>query len=82
MSEKVYCKYCGKEAPSIRSLTQNTLICQQNPEGKNHVPYEGGEKSSYECKYCGKTAPSIRSLTQNTLICRQNPNGKHHVPFW
>ena len=81
MSEKVYCKYCGKEAQNVKSLTQNTLICHQNPEGKYHVPYEGEEKSSYECKYCGKTAPSIKSLTQNTLICRQNPQGKHHVPL-
>ncbi len=81
MSEKVYCKYCSKEASSVKNLTSSSLICHQNPEGKNHVPYEGGEKSSYECKYCGKTAPSIRSLTSNTLICSQNPNGKYHIPL-
>ena len=49
MPEKVYCKYCGKSASSVSSLTSNS--CSKNTEGKYHVPYEGSEKSKYECKY-------------------------------
>ena len=36
MSEKVYCKYCGSSASSVKSLTQHS--CSKNPEGKYHVP--------------------------------------------
>ena len=78
MSEKVYCKYCGKEASSVFHLT--TGSCSNNPEGKNHVPYEGSEKSKYTCKYCGKEASSIFHLTASS--CSKNPNGKKHVPLW
>ena len=78
MSEKVYCKYCGGSASSVKSLTSNS--CQKNPEGRYHVPYEGSEKSKYECKYCGGTASSIRSLISNS--CQKNPHGKYHEPLW
>ena len=77
MSEKVYCKYCGGSASSVKSLTSNS--CQKNPEGRYHVPYEGSEKSKYECKYCGGTASSIRSLISNS--CQKNPHGKYHEPL-
>ena len=78
MSEKVYCKYCGRSASSVSSLTSNS--CSKNTEGKYHVPYEGSEKSKYECKYCGRSASSISSLTANS--CSKNPSGKYHVPLW
>ena len=78
MSEKVYCKYCGKSYSSISNLT--SFSCSKNPEGKNHVPYEGSEKSKYECKYCGKSYSSISNLT--SFSCSKNPNGKNHVPLW
>ena len=78
MSEKVYCKYCGKSYSSVRDLTGSS--CSNNPEGKYHVPYEGSEKSKYECKYCGKSYSSIRDLTGGS--CSKNPNGKYHVPLW
>ena len=78
MSEKVYCKYCGGSASSVKSLTSNS--CQKNPEGRYHVPYEGSEKSKYTCKYCGREAISIFHLTAGS--CSKNPNGKKHVPLW
>jgi hypothetical protein len=74
---KVYCKYCGTSRNSVQSLT--ALSCRKNPEGKNHVPYEGDEKSKYECKYCGTSRNSIQSLTSGS--CNKNPNGKYHVPM-
>lgn len=78
MSEKVYCKYCGHERSSVSGLTSGS--CSKNPEGKYHVPYEGGEKSKYACKYCGHERSSISGLTGGS--CSKNPNGKYHVPLW
>ena len=75
-SPKYYCKYCGDSATSIHSLTFRS--CSQNPEGKNHVPYEGSEKKQYYCMYCGDSATSIHSLTFRS--CSKNPYGKKHVP--
>lgn len=76
MSEKVYCKYCGRSGFSVSSLTG--MSCKNNPEGKNHVPYEGSEKPKYECKYCGRTGFSISSLTN--MSCKNSPSG-HHIPL-
>lgn len=78
MSQQFYCKYCGTERPSISSLTSG--LCSQSPEGKNHVLYEGGEKSKYTCKYCGTERPSISSLTRG-LLCSKNPHSKYHEPL-
>ena len=72
----VDCLYCGTERSSISSLTSST--CSKNPEGKYHVPYEGGTKSKYTCKYCGTERSSISSLTSSS--CTKNPKGKYHIP--
>ena len=78
MSEKFYCKYCGTERSSVSSLTSGS--CSKSPEGKYHVPYEGGAKDKYACKYCGTERSSISSLTSGS--CSKNPNGKNHIPLW
>ena len=59
MEEKYYCKYCGKSSSSASLLWQ--CLCQNNPEGKNHVVYEGSKKSKYQCVYCGEEYCSINS---------------------
>ena len=78
MSEKVYCKYCGRDAINVFHLTNGS--CSNNPEGKYHVHYEGSEKSKYTCKYCGTERSSISGLTQYS--CSKNPHGKYHEPLW
>lgn len=70
MADKVYCKKCGYESPSIRSLT--SISC---PRGGKHEPYEGSIKSKYTCKKCGYESFSIRSLT--SISC---PRGEKHEP--
>ena len=76
MSEKYYCKWCGREYSSLSSLTQGS--CGRNPKGRYHEPYEGGEKARYYCKWCGREYSSLSSLTQGS--CGKNPNGKYHEP--
>lgn len=71
-----YCKYCGMKYSSIKDLTFGS--CFKNPNGKNHVPYEGEEKSQYYCEYCGMKYSSIKDLTFGS--CSKNPNGKNHFP--
>ena len=71
---KVYCKYCGKEASDVRTLT--ACVCPRHPDGPNkgrHVLYEGSIKSRYTCKYCGHTASSIMTLT--ACMCPRHPKG-------
>lgn len=67
--EKYYCKYCGKSSSSESLLWQ--CLCQNNPEGKNHVAYEGNKKSKYQCVYCGEEYCSINSLTKVLCEMRQ-----------
>jgi len=72
--ERYYCKYCGQEYNSIRSLT--AASCSRHPAGPGrgkHAPYEGSEKTEYTCKYCGQRYSSIRSLT--SASCPRHPNG-------
>ena len=69
-----YCKYCGREASSVSSLTSGT--CQRHPDGPNkgkHALYEGSEKSRYTCKNCGRDASTLSSLTSGT--CQRHPDG-------
>ncbi|QOW62161.1 hypothetical protein DYQ05_09285 [Treponema pedis] len=56
--------------------TLTSGACPKNPEGSNHVPYEGDEKQQYTCKYCGQKAFSIKSLTSG--ICTKSPHKRHH----
>ena len=78
----VFCKYCGRQAASVRSLTANK--CQRHPSGSfkgPHALYEGSEKPEYVCKFCGRKANSIRTLTANK--CQRHPDGAYkgpHVP--
>ena len=70
------CKYCGREYPSVSSLTSNT--CARHPDGPNkrkHSLYEGSEKDKYTCKNCGREYGSISSLTSNT--CAKHPDGSN-----
>lgn len=76
MTTKYYCKYCGTNATSIFSLTNNP--CSKNPNKGKHVLYEGSEKSQYTCKFCGSKTSTIFSLTNNP--CSKNPNGRYHEP--
>ncbi|MBQ9335840.1 MAG: hypothetical protein IJS14_00905 [Lentisphaeria bacterium] len=72
--EKYYCKYCGMEYGSIRSLT--AASCPRHPAGSckgKHAPYEGSEKTEYTCRYCGQKYSSIRSLT--SASCPRHPDG-------
>ena len=77
-----YCKYCGRKASSVASLTAS--MCIRHPDGPHkgrHALYEGSEKESYTCKYCGRKASSIASLTSSA--CIRHPNGPHkgkHAP--
>lgn len=78
----VYCKYCGRKAASVKTLTANK--CLRHPNGAfagPHALYEGTEKAEYVCKYCGNKAKSIQTLTANK--CLRHPNGAFkgmHVP--
>ena len=77
-----YCKYCGRKASSVASLTAS--MCIRHPDGPHkgrHALYEGSEKERYTCKYCGKQFASIASLTASK--CIRHPDGPHkgtHVP--
>lgn len=74
MSPTYRCKYCGKQASSVQSLTSSSCLRHPAGPGKGrHVPYEGDEKTAYECKYCGKRFTSIASMTAN--MCLRHPNG-------
>jgi hypothetical protein len=69
-----YCKYCGYQAASVRTLTANK--CQRHPAGSfagPHALYEGSAKEEYVCKFCGYKAKSIRTLTAQK--CRRHPTG-------
>lgn len=77
IEEKYYCKYCGKSSSSESLLIKS--LCYNNPEGKYHVVYKGGEKSKYYCQYCGAEYSGINSLTKGS--CPKNPKGKYHVPY-
>jgi hypothetical protein len=69
-----YCKYCGRNASTVSSLTSGT--CLRHPDGANkgkHALYEGDEKSRYTCKNCGRDASSLSSLTSGT--CLRHPDG-------
>ena len=75
----VFCKYCGHQAASVRTLTANK--CSRHPNGAfkgSHVLYEGSEKTEYVCKFCGFKAKSIQTLTANK--CPRHPNGSHKGP--
>lgn len=69
-----YCKYCGRQASSVNSLTSS--ICQRHPTGPNkgkHALYEGSEKSRYTCKNCGREFLNLLALTSS--ICQRHPDG-------
>lgn len=69
-----YCAYCGRNFPSVQSLTLN--MCPRHPEGASkgsHILYEGSEKAKYTCKFCGQTFPSISTMTGS--VCKRHPNG-------
>lgn len=69
-----YCKYCGKKAASVQSLTSSSCLRHPNgPSKGRHALYEGAEKTSYLCKYCGKKSADIQSLTASK--CLRHPNG-------
>ena len=74
--DKFYCKCCGTSRSSVFQLTNSS--CNNNPDGKHHVLYEGSEKSEYTCKYCGTKRSTLFQLTSAT--CRQNPDSKSHSP--
>lgn len=68
------CKYCGKQATSVQSLTSSACIRHPNGPGKGrHMPYEGDDKTEFVCKYCGKIFSSIASMSAN--FCLRHPNG-------
>ncbi|MCX8065913.1 MAG: hypothetical protein N3G21_12205 [Candidatus Hydrogenedentes bacterium] len=74
MSPKYVCKYCGRQANDVVSLTSS--LCPRHPLGfgkGRHLPYEGEEKTTYICKYCGKKFSSISSMSAN--FCLRHPNG-------
>ena len=69
-----YCKYCGRKASSVASLTSSPCIRHPDGQGKGrHVLYEGSEKEQYVCKHCGRKANSIATLTASK--CIRHPNG-------
>ena len=70
--EKFYCKYCGIEYPTVRTLT--SAPCTRSPS-KKHELYEGSKKSQYTCKHCGIKYPTIRTLTGAS--CTKSPTKRH-----
>lgn len=69
-----YCKYCGRKATSVQSLTSSSCLRHPNgPSKGRHALYEGAEKTSYQCKFCGKKSTDIQSLTASK--CLRHPNG-------
>ena len=69
-----YCKYCGRSASSVSSLTSG--ICHRHPAGPNkgkHALYEGSEKSKYTCKNCGRQFLNLPALTSS--VCQRHPDG-------
>ena len=72
--EVFYCKYCGQQYNSVRTMTG--MRCLRHPDGPNkgnHAPYEGTDKSRYTCRYCGQQYSSIRTMTD--MKCLRHPNG-------
>lgn len=77
MSEKFYCKLCGRSYPSLRALTSG--LCNKNSkEGRYHELYRGGEKAKYVCIHCARSYPSLQALTNG--LCNKNSNGRYHEP--
>lgn len=74
MSEKVYCKYCGKSSRDIQNVTGGS--CPNSPSG-GHVAYGGREQSKYYCMYCGKSSRDISNVAGGS--CSSSPT-KRHVP--
>ena len=73
-SAAFYCKYCGRKAASVASLTASPCIRHLDGQGKGkHALYEGSEKEQYTCRYCGRKANSIATLTASK--CARHPNG-------
>ena len=69
-----YCKYCGRKAPSVVSLTSTPCVRHPAGQGKGrHALYEGKEKEQYLCKHCGRKANSIATLTASK--CIRHPDG-------
>jgi len=83
MSEKYFCKYCGRQFNDVRSLTSS--LCPRHPSGPGkgrHAPYEGGEKETYICKYCGMKFSSLSTMTANLCIRHPKGSGKgRHEPM-
>lgn len=76
-SQAVYCKYCGKSFPSIKSMS--TSVCYKTPS-KKHIPYEGVIQTSYQCLWCGRQHQSLAAMSQER--CLKNPFGKtQHEPY-
>lgn len=74
VNTEFYCRYCGRKASDVRSLTSSS--CQRHPDGPakgRHALYEGGVKDRYVCKYCGHKATTINSLTSSK--CQRHPKG-------
>lgn len=74
MSEKVYCKWCGRSYPSLMAMAGGT--CNKNPNNqKSHERYNGTEKAKYECNWCGRSYPSLMAMAGGT--CSKTQNRRH-----
>jgi hypothetical protein len=76
MSQKFYCKCCGIGFPSVFALVNARCVKQSG--GRNHVLYEGCEKSKYTCKYCGLQFPTIFAMVN--ACCLKSPTKGGHEP--
>ena len=72
-----FCKHCGREYKSARSLVAAT--CPRFKNKLKHEIFEGKTKSKYFCKKCGRDYTSIKTLVVGS--CPKNKDGdrKHSV---
>lgn len=76
-SQTVYCKYCGKSFPSVKSMASS--VCYKTPS-KKHIPYDGVLQESYQCMWCGRQYNSLAAMAADR--CLKNPFGNtQHEPY-
>ena len=69
---KYYCRICGRDSYSIRSLTSYGCSRNKTGDGK-HVVFEGDITKNVKCRKCGKDKIPFKTLVQYKC-----PRGGYH----
>lgn len=77
-SQTVYCKYCGRSFPSVKSMASASACYKTSSE--KHIPYDGVIQDPYQCLWCGRQHKSLMAMAQEK--CHRNPFGEtRHEPY-